>query len=411
MIKRVMQVIPQSIRNKLLYIKRRLLDSERLVLFLYQLSYVFPKKKGLVTFWPLQDQTKFGGNLKPVFLELAKRIGSANVVWITQDIRSFNALRNQGYKAVGGKLESIFHLLRAHVIVIDTVYPAAHGFPPFAWGRFHIAQLWHGTGFKEIGFRHAGAPNTEREIKASARQTILIPATSEEDRIRKSLSFATENVFVTGNPRNDVFFDSKDTILETRASVRKLLGIPPNARIILYAPTFRDHQKARPFTDSFPAMAQERLARSGSYLVIKKHPLDHGFVPPAGYERIIDASKQIDDTQKILIAADVLVTDYSGIVTDFVLMRKPVVFYLYDLEDYVNSCRNFYYDFFEIIPGPFAKSESDMLALADETSWFEEPGYIEKFMAFVKRFHMHTDNLSTERVVSLILSFMQNRKD
>lgn len=391
--------------------KMKLVARKYLLLFLFQLSYLIPKKKGLIAFWPYQDETKFGGNLKPVFLELIKRRGRGDVVWLTRNRKSALRMKRHGYRVFHGKFRLIFMLLRSHVIVLDTVYPIATGFPPFAWGRFHIVQLWHGTGFKEIGFRHAGAPNSPREIRSSAKQTVLVPASSEADRVRKSLSFATDNVVVTGSPRNDIFFAPEDHTQKSRGAIRMSLGIPPDSRVILYAPTFRDHQKALPFSEDFAEFADQVLARSSSYLVIKRHPLDHGFVPPVGHERIIDASETIDDTQDLLLASDVLVTDYSGIVTDFILLDRPVIFFLYDYEDYQRSCRDFYYDFLETVPGPIINNEKEMLRLAAETCWFHDADYRKRYKAFVTKFHKHRDGCSTQRVASIILNFVDGASE
>jgi len=120
-------------------------------------------------------------------------------------------------------------------------------------------------------------------------------------------------------------------------------------------------------------------------------------IPPELRDRLIDASAPAVEPNDLLFAADLLVTDYSSIVYEYSTLGRPMLFYAYDLEDYVAS-RDFYEPFESFVPGRIVRSFD---ALLDAIR--REDYQLEKVDPFARRHFDHLDGGSTDRVIDLII--------
>ena len=103
-------------------------------------------------------------------------------------------------------------------------------------------------------------------------------------------------------------------------------------------------------------------------------------------------------TDDLLAISDILITDYSSLGFEFAVMEKPMVFYAYDLEEYIDG-RGMYYDYNEITPGPVCKTTEEVADyIADIGNRFD----IEKVRAFRKKYAGACDGHATERTIALI---------
>jgi CDP-glycerol glycerophosphotransferase (TagB/SpsB family) len=357
------------------------------------LSFVIPKKHNLIVFLPTHSQSKFSGNLKSLFIHANNNRAEGELVWLTPDINLSVSLQNNGYNAISDRLKQKWLILRADKIIID----ATASWLPF--GRFVFVQLWHGTGYKNIGMLNDHTAGYQRfKTEKHYQKYAFIVANSSDDKERKIKSFQNKNVYITGSPRNDVIVNPR---IEKKEYVSSL-GLDENNRIILYAPTFRDQGVFEPFRDNFFKRFNSLITKKNYTFVIKKHPWDKNFIVPTIYSNIIDGTEFISDIQEFLSIADILITDYSGIATDFVLTGRPVLFYQYDYDDYLKTCRTFYYDLKKVLPGPFIKNENELISHIDDMSWFDSEAYQVKYNEFVDKFHSYKDEFSSERVFSTL---------
>jgi CDP-glycerol glycerophosphotransferase (TagB/SpsB family) len=176
----------------------------------------------------------------------------------------------------------------------------------------------------------------------------IILASGESDKEQFKKSFKIENVVVTGLPRNDIFFNS-DLLLndyKTKLSIRNF------RKVIVYAPTFRENQNFRPFDIDFLRMMDRWLIENNYVLLIKRHPSDNFLRIDSCLNNIVDVTGKVEDVQELLVCTDILITDYSSIATDFILTCRPMIFYVYDYEDYIIKNRSLYRDMKDSIPGP-----------------------------------------------------------
>lgn len=290
-------------------------------------------------------------------------------------------------------LSRIWLMLRARYIITDGTDQR------YTWGRFAFIQLWHGTGFKNVGvLNDVLNPAHKKQFARHYSHYRLVVATSEDDRIRKNDSFLNPCAVITGSPRNDALFVSEGE----RNRMKDQYGLSGFRHVIGYAPTFRDAVTRPAFSDGFWGRLNAMLQRENGVFVVKKHPWERSFTLPAGYTHIRDLSPSILDAQDLLVMADMLVSDYSGIVTDYALLGRPMIFYMHDYAEYLNTCRCMYYDIRETVPGPFVATEDDLLEKMSDWSWFQDEALQARYREFTQRFHTYTDGNSCKRVFEAI---------
>jgi len=120
---------------------------------------------------------------------------------------------------------------------------------------------------------------------------------------------------------------------------------------------------------------------------------------------IVDVSNKVDDIQEILLETDVLITDYSSVFFDFMVTKKPIVFYAYDLENYLENCRDMYFDYEEVAPGPIARDADALIELLKtQETWSEDSSYRNKYDALNERFNKFNDGKACERLLDFIAS-------
>jgi CDP-glycerol glycerophosphotransferase (TagB/SpsB family) len=352
-----------------------------------------PKRRGSIAFYSTFNPDKFAGNLREVFL-LGTKYPRYDFVWLTNDRETAQRLSDAGLKAKHYTFFPLWPLLRAEKIVLDNL--VRH----LSFGRFRLFQLWHGTGFKNIGLLNEKRRGLLRFVsRRHYRMAEMVLASSKEDAARKEAAFLNGNLLIAGSPRNDRLLAAP----HERARRGARFSIPEGKRLIAYCPTFRETNARHPFTSAFWPALDARLSRENAAFVVKKHPRDAALTVPTGFRNIMDVSKVREDVQDLLSIADILVTDYSAISTDFVLTGKPIVFYTYDQADYERDSRTFYYDLKEVLPGPFAQTEDELSERVFDSVWFDGADYQARYAAFRSRFHAFLDAGAAERVAASIV--------
>ncbi|MEJ8568235.1 CDP-glycerol glycerophosphotransferase family protein [Elongatibacter sediminis] len=375
---------------------------------LFLLSYVVPKQRDK---WLLGGGMghRFSGNTRFLYQYLVHRRSVPDVPdahWITKSAQVLQALRKNGNPVYSAwSLPGLWAILRAEFLLIESGNSADVGGHDIAYerlflGRFNVVQTWHGTPMKRIcldALRDRDLSRFHERLYFQLYQwelssVRLIIALSDIASERLSSAFDNPNVAITGYPKNDVFFDAPEA-WGIRTPWRKY------ETVIVYAPTFRDYPDAtRPFSDEFLARINEHLAARNWVLLIKKHAFDRTLQIPPSMSHVVDVSKSVDDIQELLVQADVLITDYSSVFVDYLLARRPIIFYAYDIERYLSDSRVIG-DFQKEIPGPLVRTEKELEEkLFKHSVWFQEPEYTRTFESLVNYHHVHQDGKSCERV-------------
>jgi CDP-glycerol glycerophosphotransferase len=214
-------------------------------------------------------------------------------------------------------------------------------------------------------------------------------------------------VLEIGYPRNDVLADhSRGDAIRDR--VRGRLGLSPDSRAILYAPTFRDDQpgsREGRFRFELPFDLQD-FADSldeDTVLLLRMHVLVERaiVIPHELRHRVIDVSNY-PEVQDIFLASDVLVTDYSSVFFDYAILRRPIIFYAYDVERYRDRLRGFYLDYFADLPGPVVEDAQSLWAVLRKVGELEAT-VSSRLSDFAVRYAPHDDGRSSQRVVDELM--------
>lgn len=277
----------------------------------------------------------------------------------------------------------------------------------------HYIQTWHGTPLKKLGLdldsmNMWGEKNLEQYKRNFAANTstwdYLIAQNEFSDGIfRRCFDFKKEMLHV-GYPRNDVLFRRNDP--ENIKKIKEQYGLPLDKKILLYAPTWRDDEylksgvyKFRPKLD-FAAL---RDAFEGEYaVVVKYHYLVGEHIDWTGFEGFIYPITGEGEISLLYLIADALITDYSSVMFDYSLLKKPMYFYAYDLEKYRDELKGFYFDFLGEIPGPVSQTTEQLIEDIRRCGTDHAEEFAEKEKAFYSKFGGYEDGHASDRIIELI---------
>jgi CDP-glycerol glycerophosphotransferase len=267
-------------------------------------------------------------------------------------------------------------------------------------------QTWHGTPLKTMGWDEPRlAALSPAGHRAHARMIerwdyLVVPSEYFVDSFVRSYRYDGKLLRV-GYPRNDLLVNHAADA-DYVAEAKRRMGLPLDRTIVLYAPTFRDRDRGRNQVYELP-FDLEQLSNSlldDVFLLVRTHYLDdfklsRGFAPFA-----MNVSGH-DDITEILLVADVLVTDYSSTMFDFANTGRPMIFYTYDYDDYVNTERGTYFKLADEAPGPLVTTTDELVgALADLDRVRRD--HADRYATWRQRFCEYDDGHAADDVVATV---------
>ncbi len=276
-------------------------------------------------------------------------------------------------------------------------------------------QCWHGTPLKKLGY---DLENTENVL--NSKKEIRFKYKTDSKKINYFLSpskFATEKfisawnlkeikkegcIIEEGYPRNDFLYNyTKQDV----SKIKEKLNINDiKKKVILYAPTWRDnqHQSGIGYTYKTEVDFEKLQKELGQdYIILfRAHYLvanEFNFEKYKGF--IYDVSK-FDDINELYIVSDMLITDYSSVFFDYANLKRPIIFYMYDFEQYKDSIRGFYIDL-KKLPGSITKTEDELIKeIKKMNNSFK---YNKIYEEFNKKYNYLDDGNATKRSIDKIL--------
>ncbi len=279
-------------------------------------------------------------------------------------------------------------------------------------------ECWHGTPLKRLGYDlhdSDNVMNSAREIHqkydldAAKFRYILSPSpfTSKVFTSAWNLKHHGKEkaVLEAGYPRNDRLCTCTP---EEQAAVRTRLHLTPaeigTKKVLLYAPTWRDnqHDAALGYTYELGVdFDRLRQALGQDYVILfRAHYLVASRFDFGRYGDFVRNVSDYPDINDLFIASDLLVTDYSSVFFDYANLERPMVFYMYDLADYRDDIRGFYFDLSEL-PGPIVETEDALIEAVRAQSGEFVPD--ERYRAFRRKFNPLDDGNASRRVVETLL--------
>ncbi len=228
-------------------------------------------------------------------------------------------------------------------------------------GKQFYIQTWHGDrAIKKICY-DLNLPGDSRRIEEDCARVCTASAFGE-NMFRTAFRYRGEYL-KAGSPRNDILV--RNDPAQAKA-VRRKLGVPEGTKLLLYAPTYRDNEKV------VPKRAQMDLNRTLKKLeaktgenwlcLFRAHYLSQGIDLEAVKDRIVDVTKY-EDMSELLLAADMVLTDYSSCALDFIVRDLPAIFFIADWEEY-KAARGVYFDMHDT-PFMLAHDQDELEALID----------------------------------------------
>lgn len=375
------------------------------------IHWKLPIQRDKIIFWMCHQ--KYGGNTKYVTEEILRQNLPYDLVWVVRysanpGLRDFpEKVRVINY----GSLRAQKEIATAKVWVDDTIRTALTQ----KRNGQHYIQTWHGS----LGLKRFEQAWGGEMIEVTNRITDVCISNSsfETNEVYREKFWKQTKILEFGHPRNDIFFWEPDRIKSIKDKVYAHFGIPENKRIVLYAPTFREiHFNQKKYTQEMlecydvpvtPLLKNLEKTFQGEWIFVERF---HNNVKKAlrmfpRDTHAIDAAEYAD-IQELMVSADILISDYSSCMFDFMLSRKPVFIYATDLEQYETKDRGFYYPI-DSTPFPIARTEAELL---ENISSFDLDSYKKDVERFLQERGCIDDGQASARVVEYIKGLLDNEK-
>ncbi|MBQ5823653.1 MAG: CDP-glycerol glycerophosphotransferase family protein [Clostridia bacterium] len=258
----------------------------------------------------------------------------------------------------------VFFTKKAYLLATAKYVFMNDNFMPLGYLNFRdeavIVQLWHAEGaFKKFGLDiDQPADIRARELAANKKLSfVTCSSTGVADIYASAFGVEKSKVLPIGSPRADVLLRAENTA-ELREEFERKYPQSKGKKIVLYAPTFRDDPELDAQFLSHCDYAEFEKALGDTHcLLVRLHPQVHGTARIDGAIDVTDV-KNVND---LTLISDAVITDYSSICMDFVLLDKPCVFFAPDLDEYT-SRRPFYFDYRAYVPGEIAANTGELVA-------------------------------------------------
>lgn len=377
------------------------------VLLVYKtFTLVFPIKQDVIIFESNLGRN-YTGNPRYIYEEMVSQglDKKYHCYFILEDMNT--KIPGQVNKVKRTRLKYFYIMSRARFLVCDSRLPA---FFIKRKGMTYI-QTWHGTPLKKLALdmedvSMAGESDIETYKKnfylnAQTWDYLISQNNFSSNIFRRAFGF-TKEMLEIGYPRNDILINHNNT--KDIDSLKERFGLPSNKQIVLYAPTWRDNEfyeqgkyKFNPKIDF--DLLQKELGEDYVFIV-KYHYLVKDNINWDAYKGFIYDFDMEYDIAELYLVSDILITDYSSVMFDYSLLKRPMFFYAYDLENYKNNLRGFYFDFIKEAPGPITQTTPELI---ESIKTYKREEYDEKYQKFTTKYNHVDHGTASKQVVDLIV--------
>lgn len=269
-------------------------------------------------------------------------------------------------------------------------------------------ETWHGTPLKRLTFDQeevlSASPNHKELMYRSSRNwDYLISPNEFSTAVFRSCFMFDNTMLNTGYPRNDILHSADKE--EVAKKIRAKLGIPEEKKTILYAPTWRDDEYFAPGQYKFSLkldLQQMKEQLPDDYVVLlRTHYYIANAIDTTGLDGFVYNVCTYNDIAELYLISDILITDYSSVFFDYAGLKRPMLFYTYDLEKYRDDLRGFYIDMETEVPGPMLLTTEEVIDAIRNLDEVNEK-YADCYQKFYQRFCGWEDGHASEKIVDFI---------
>lgn len=377
----------------------------------YLKYYLFNKIDNNLVIFESFGGRSFSDSPKALYLEMLRddTYKNYNFVWAFNDVDSHREMFEGFERTTLVKVNSKEYLKaysKAKYIIVNSIVNEII----IKKKQQICVQCWHGTPLKRLRCDievEGSVLNTIKEIRRRNTRDVkkfnyfISPSKFASEKFNSGFALEkihNKNIIIEkGYPRNDKLFKyTKEEI----NSIKEKLHIPKDKKIIMYAPTFRDddHTSGVGYTYKLGINFDKLKEEIGNdYVVVFR---THYFISNSfdfdKYKGFIYDFSLYEDVNDIYIISDILITDYSSVFFDYANLKRPIIFYMYDLKNYKDNLRGFYLDLNEL-PGPIVEKESNLIKEIKNIDKYNNR-YKDKYIKFNNKFN-YLDNENTSKDV------------
>jgi len=266
-------------------------------------------------------------------------------------------------------------------------------------------ETWHGTPLKKLVFDQeevtAASPLYKEQFYRQDKKWDYLVAANQfsSETFRRCFMYPNE-MLEYGYPRNDIMHDkNRDQIA---ADLRRKLGIPEGKKTILYAPTWRDDEfygsGQYKFTLKLDLPKMKEALGNEYVILLRTHYYIADSLDVTGVEDFAMNFSKYDDISELYLISDICITDYSSVFFDYANLRRPMLFFTYDLDKYRDVLRGFYIDMFTEVPGPLLFTTEEVIDAVKNIEGIKTK-YAQRYEEFYKRFCSWEDGHASENCV------------
>lgn len=360
---------------------------------LYQIAKIFPVKRNRI-FFASDSREEMGGNFEFLNRELIRQ-GFEDVHYV------FN--ENQFVKkSLRTFIKFAWLAATSEFIFIEENHGMFEGIK--LKGKTTLIQTWHAAGaFKTFGYSRLGMPGGPKFDSRAHRyyDNVSVSSKSLVPIYAEAFDMDPEQIEPLGIARTDLFYDSELQKERIETINQEFDFMKSGKKVILFAPTFRGGTRKSahyPFEYLDFKKLYETLHDEYIFLIkVHFNTLNKVTIPVQYADFLYDVSGY-RDVNDLMLISDVMITDYSSVAFEFSLLNKPMLFFAFDLADYVSS-RGFYFDYDSFVPGKIVTT-TQMLVDAIKNKDFESY----KIQKFRNYFFTYQDGKSSKRIIDRFIN-------
>ncbi len=383
---------------------------------LYWISLVSPRSKTIWIFGAWSGHS-YTDNSKWLFEYICQKEPQIRAIWLTREPSIVKEINEKGYEAyLASSFRGYWLSCRAGLAVACCGNLDVNR---VGIGRAKKLQLWHGSPMKKIGLDEKLSADRESNILVMFKKLWqsffpfvierwdIVISCSEffKKPMASAMGVDLKNVKVTGYPRNDILVNQD---LSCNLFIEKLKNKHNAKKVILYAPTHRKKGNENfNLVDNMPYLKfEDMLEETDSILLIKMHyvHMDQKQSRPniKADSRVVWVKKEeVPEINPLLNFTDILLTDYSGVYFDYLLLDRPVIFTPFDLKEYLEGDREMYDEYSNFaIAGPKCKSWGEVINACNEILCGNDKYKSERMLA-KKTFNSFFDSNNSYRVLKV----------
>ena len=362
-------------------------------------SYIIPRNKKLIAY----ADNNLNSSIY-LFRYAAKQHDGYRHIYLTPLEDVYQNLKRNGYNvAKRWSISGIYAAFRAKTYVISSSKGQINN--PLSRHAL-IINLWHGISVKKIGLMTYQSPEKLARKAKEFGAFNMIPSTSPltQQCFMQAFGKTAEETPILGEPRNDFLVQNKSqrniAYLEDYVPV----DLQGYRKIVGYLPTWRDYGRWDDEIDY--AALNDQLASKNDLLIIKPNPKDENFLGFEDLSHIKLAKRQggWQDAYEILVGLDALITDYSSLAYEYILMERPVILYTPDFDRFLQE-RELWISYEDIAP---TKRVESFVELQQElNSALDGATYASQYWQSLDKLHEVRDGSSCEKVYGAIKTLLK----